>query len=138
MTASDDARTLTNVAHVHAVRPPVMPALDELQLPAGQRMERVCHSDARQAAQIRRIRRIRRVDPTGYWRPELTRPGRQTPSPRIPHRPQLHRDDLPRRREAQRRAGHRVTPHESWRRRHISAAELVWDALARTVDHSNP
>jgi putative transposase len=42
-------------------------------------------------------------------RPQLTDPGRQTPRPRVPHQPQLHHDDLPDRRQAQRRSSHRMT-----------------------------
>jgi hypothetical protein len=51
------------IAHIHAFRPPVVTPLDELQIPAGPRMERVRHPHPRQNAQIRWIRRIRRVDP---------------------------------------------------------------------------
>ena len=52
------------VAHVHAIRPPVVPALDELELPAGPRMERVRHSHPLQIAQILSITRSRPIDPT--------------------------------------------------------------------------
>ena len=45
------------VAHIHAIRPPVMPALDELELPARRRMERVRHPHPQQITQIRRITR---------------------------------------------------------------------------------
>jgi hypothetical protein len=42
-------------------------------------------------------------------RPQLTDPGRQTPRPWVPHQPQLHHDDLPDRRQAQRRSSHCMT-----------------------------
>ncbi len=68
--------------------------------------------------------------------PQLTHPGRQTPSPRLSHQPQLHHDDLPHRRQTQRRAHHRLTHPkrggaEKSRREFTAAiAAFVADAVA--------
>ena len=48
----------------------------------------------------------------GRQAPQLADPSRETQSPRVPLQPQLHRDDLPHRRQAQRRPRHRVTHPE--------------------------
>jgi len=52
------------IEEVDPIDPPVLPSLDELELPAGQRMERMGHPHPRRITQIPGIGCTRRLDPT--------------------------------------------------------------------------